>query len=157
MPSTRLVSRPVSKNFSITSSFGDVDPKYRDGLPHKGVDFGCPIGTPVRACFDGEVISVHRAEEGTEKNRRAGNRVLIDSSDKTTRARYFHLSSFKCKVGQKVMEGDIIGVSGDTGVVSGPHLHFELRTLPEDTVAFKPDFKDEHPEHIEIDGKEGWV
>ncbi len=137
------VLRPVGKNFRITADFGTVLEGYRDGLPHKGVDFGCPIGTPVLACFDGRVISRWRAEEGSKKNRRAGNRILIDSEGKKTRARYFHLSSFKVILGQKVKKGDTIGLSGDTGTVTGPHLHFELRHLPGDRIAFKPEFEDE--------------
>lgn len=140
------VLRPVPKRVPVTCDFGVVTPGFRDNLPHKGIDFGCPIGTPVWACFDGEVVSVWRAEEGNEKNRRAGNRILLDSGDRKIRARYFHLSNFNVKVGQKVTKGEVIGSSGDTGIVSGPHLHFELRDLPGDTDAFKPEFEDESKE-----------
>jgi murein DD-endopeptidase len=126
------VLRPVSKRWPVTADFGEVNPGLRDGLPHKGIDFGCPLGTPVMACFDGFIGLVRRVEEGTEKERRAGNRIGLYSHDGKVRALYFHLSKFSRSLGESVKAGDMIALSGDTGVVTGPHLHFELRRLPED-------------------------
>jgi len=129
--------RPVDKKYKITSVFGAVNPALRDGLPHKGVDFGCPTGTHVYACFDGVVELIKDETEGTEKQRRAGRRLIIYS--RTHKALYFHLLSPLCELGQKVKRGDVIALSGATGVVTGPHLHFEIRTLNDDE-PIEPEF-----------------
>ena len=150
------VLRPVPKRYPVTSDFGEISPGFRDGLPHKGVDFGCPIGTPVVACFDGTVGLVLRLEEGTEKQRRAGNRLALYSADGKVRALYFHLSSFKVQAGQKVKQGDVLALSGDTGVVSGAHLHFETRHLPAD-VSFQAEFDDAPIPTAEDNDKEAWI
>lgn len=142
------VMRPVSKSTPITSAFGQIDPGLRDNKPHKGVDFGCPIGTPVWACFDGTIQVVLRAEEPAgdteeaQKQRRAGNRIALVTEDGSYRALYFHLSKFNVKVGDKVKKGDVIGFSGDTGHVTGPHLHFQMNQVH---VPIKPEFDDEIP------------
>lgn len=135
------VFRPVSKRFPITGPFGSVNPNLRGGKPHRGVDIGCPIGTPVWACFDGVIKAALRTEQG-EDGARLGNRVALDTPDGQVRALHFHLSSFKCEVGQKVKEGDLIALSGDTGIVTGPHLCFGLRKMPE-YEPIEPEFKDE--------------
>jgi murein DD-endopeptidase len=149
------VLRPVSKRWLVTADFGEVNPNLRDGLPHKGVDFGCPIGTPVLAAFDGFVGLMRRVEEGTEKERRAGNRLALYSHDGKFRALYFHLSRFECCLGDKVQAGDVIALSGDTGVVTGAHLHFETRRLPEDE-AFQVVF-DEPIQSMDVPGNQANV
>ena len=77
-----------------------------------------PIGTPVEATGDGTVIM-------TRKHPYAGNYVVIEHGSKY-KTRYLHLSKILVKKGQKVSRGQRIGLSGKTGRVTGPHLHYEL-------------------------------
>jgi murein DD-endopeptidase MepM/ murein hydrolase activator NlpD len=58
-----------------------------------------------------------------------GNAIIIDHGG-GKRAIYAHLSKINVKVGQKIIEGQLIGLSGNTGNSSGPHLHFEVRVSP---------------------------
>lgn len=86
---------------------------------HKGVDVGVPRGTSVVAMRDGTVT---KAGWGTGY----GNVIYI-KHDNGYETRYAHLTSFNVSVGQKVQQGQVIARSGNTGVGSGPHLHFEIR------------------------------
>lgn len=136
--------RPVDAKWGISSPFGASDSNLREG-PHKGVDFACPVGSPIRACFDG-VILLRKTEDEINKKKtkdgkaKEGNRLGLYNRD--YRALYWHLQDFECKLGQKVKRGDIIGWSGKTGNASGPHLHFELRILNSDK-AVRPEFEGE--------------
>jgi murein DD-endopeptidase MepM/ murein hydrolase activator NlpD len=83
---------------------------------HSGVDFRAKLGTPIKASNSGKVVIA--------KDRYyAGNSVVIDHGLGMYSC-YFHLSSIDVKVGDKVNKNDIIGKSGKSGRVSGPHLHF---------------------------------
>ncbi|SEC02814.1 LysM peptidoglycan-binding domain-containing M23 family metallopeptidase [Streptomyces sp. TLI_105] len=90
---------------------------------HTGVDFIASTGTPVHAVGPGTVYS---AGDGGAY----GNQVVIQHADGTF-SQYAHLSSIAVSAGQTVSGGDQIGLSGATGNVTGPHLHFEMRTGPE--------------------------
>ncbi|TIW30281.1 MAG: M23 family metallopeptidase, partial [Mesorhizobium sp.] len=87
---------------------------------HKGVDWAAPLGTPIAAAFDGEVV--FQGDGGGY-----GNLVKI-SHGNGRETRYAHMQKFAVKggVGAKVKAGDIIGYIGTTGLSTGPHLHFEL-------------------------------
>ncbi|GAT81819.1 putative Secreted peptidase [Streptomyces sp. F-3] len=89
---------------------------------HTGVDFAVPTGTPVRAVGAGTVVSAGWGGA-------YGNQVVIRLNDGHY-AQYAHLSSISVSVGQSVSTGQRIGLSGATGNVTGPHLHFEIRTTP---------------------------
>lgn len=85
---------------------------------HSGTDFRAAIGTPVVAANDGIVrIAKDRYY--------AGGSVVIDHGYKIF-SQYYHLSQVKVKVGQKVKKGEVIALSGDTGRVTGAHLHFGI-------------------------------
>ena len=85
---------------------------------HSGTDFRAAIGTPVVAANDGIVrIAKDRYY--------AGGSVIIDHGYKIF-SQYYHLSQLKVKVGQKVKKGEVIALSGDTGRVTGAHLHFGI-------------------------------
>lgn len=88
---------------------------------HKGVDYSAAIGTPVKSTGDGKV-----AFKG-EKNG-YGNVIEISHANKYSTL-YAHLSGFKSqlKVGSMIKQGDIIGYVGNTGLATGPHLHYEFR------------------------------
>lgn len=87
---------------------------------HTGVDFAVPVGTPIKAAGPGTVV---RAGTGGPY----GNEVVIRHDD-GMHSQYAHLSRLGVKAGQKVQGGQVIGQSGATGNVTGPHLHFEIRT-----------------------------
>lgn len=130
-------TKPFSKSFRISSRFGATDSELRTE-PHKGVDFACPKGTPLIACFDG-LILIQR--DGSD-NSRAGSRLWLYNYADDIRAGYFHMSEFKFdKAGENVKRGELIGWSGDTGNVSGPHLHFQLEGL-KDGLPCEPIFID---------------
>lgn len=101
------------------------------------MDFACPEGTVVRACFDGVIGYLRNKGDGNG----AGNRLSLYCRD--YRALYFHLkdSGFLCEVGQKVTMGSPLALSGNTGASTGPHLHFELRVLGSD-LPTKPEFEE---------------
>ena len=106
---------PVS-GFKISAPYGH----YSNGKPHHGVDFACPIGTPVKANRSGKVIKAGWDNGGF------GNHVRIDSGDGLIEI-YGHMSRVNVKVGDTIHAGQLLGLSGDTGNVTGPHLHFEVR------------------------------
>lgn len=98
----------------VTSPFG-----MRNGVLHAGTDFGAPMGSAIHASMDGTVT---RAEwfDGY------GLATDIDHGGGYM-TRYGHQSSIKVKKGDKVRQGDVIGLVGSTGDSTGPHLHFEIR------------------------------
>jgi len=98
----------------ITSRFG-----LRWGRMHNGVDIAVPIGTPVKAAADGCVIFA---------GWRSGyGRLVILDHGAGVHTYYGHNSSFAADIGDAVARGDRIALSGNSGVSTGPHLHFEVR------------------------------
>ncbi len=101
------------------SGFGyRIHPIYQTRIFHDGMDFSCDIGTPVYATADG-VVKNARWERGY------GYIVTIDHGY-GYETRYAHLKSFNVKRGQKVVRGETIALSGNTGRSSGPHVHYEV-------------------------------
>ncbi len=101
----------------ITSAFGNKR-LFNGTLKsyHSGTDFRAKTGTPIIASNRGRVVLV--------KNRFfAGNSVIIDHGEGIYSG-YYHLSKFAVNVGDIVEKGQVIGYSGATGRVTGPHLHF---------------------------------
>jgi len=104
----------------ITSSFGKAR-IYNDTLNgyHSGTDFRAKIGTPLIACNDGKIVLA--------KDRfYSGGSVIIDHGQGIYTC-YYHMSKFDVKKGDKIKRGELLGLSGDTGRVTGPHLHFSVR------------------------------
>jgi len=101
------------KGATFTSGYG-----WRWGRMHEGNDFGTPTGTPLAAMSTGTVIFA-----GFQGG--YGNKVEIEYWDGTVSV-YGHLSSISASVGDRVAPGDIIGLSGNTGHSTGPHLHLEI-------------------------------
>ncbi len=101
------------------STFGGTG--IRRGAPHAGVDIIAPVGTPVIAAADGEVISSHRHGKG-------GELVSLRHGDTGIRTLYIHLNHRFVRKGDRVRRGQVIGTSGQTGSRAGPypHLHFEM-------------------------------
>jgi len=110
---------PLPSQFkNITSLFGrrtfNGDEEY-----HAGIDIACPIGTPVYAVISGEVVTADWVPG-------YGYCVMLKHPDETVTV-YGHLSDIKVSVGDKVEQGKVIALSGNTGKSTGPHLHFEVR------------------------------
>jgi murein DD-endopeptidase MepM/ murein hydrolase activator NlpD len=94
---------------------------------HNGLDFGIPVGTQVDATMDGEVVYAGWNNQGY------GNLVIVENGPYKTY--YAHLSSIPVSVGDAVTVGTTIGLSGNTGNSTGPHLHYEIR---KDNVPINP-------------------
>jgi len=106
----------------VTSGFGmRFHPILKIRRPHRGVDYGAVRGTPVRAIGDGTVTRAGSDPGGF------GNVVEVRHSNGYV-TRYAHLNRFgaKGRRGTRVMQGDVIGYVGMTGLATAPHLHFEI-------------------------------
>ncbi|MCT9007872.1 LysM peptidoglycan-binding domain-containing M23 family metallopeptidase [Streptomyces rhizosphaerihabitans] len=90
---------------------------------HTGVDFVVPTGTTIKSIAAGTVVSAGWGGA-------YGNQVVIQHADGKY-SQYAHMSSLSVSAGQTVTEGQQVGLSGATGNVTGPHLHFEIRTTPD--------------------------
>jgi murein DD-endopeptidase MepM/ murein hydrolase activator NlpD len=94
---------------------------------HDGIDLAAPIGTAVYAAGDGIVTFEGWGQNNSWMLGMAGISILIKHSDIYTG--YAHLSRTVIDAGQHVTKGQLIGYSGNTGDVTGPHLHFEVLPL----------------------------
>ena len=107
----------------ITSSFSHnrLHPIKKVWRAHKGVDYGAPTGTPVMATGDG-LITLARRKGGYGKTVIIRHAGVYDTL-------YAHLSGYGKNItpGKRVKQGDIIGYVGNTGLATGPHLHYEFR------------------------------
>lgn len=117
-PGSGELAWPV--NGPVTSSFGmrvhPVTGKYR---MHTGIDIAVPRGTKIHSAGDGEVIFAGN-------NGGYGKCIIIDHGK--YRTLYGHLLSYNVRPGDKVRKGQVIGRADSTGVSTGDHLHFEVRT-----------------------------
>lgn len=123
-----------------------VSQGFNGNTSHKGnakyaVDFAMDIGTEVYAARGGRVVEIvqHHNQHGTGKEmRQYANYVIIEHSDKTL-GRYFHLkqNSVKLHLADEVKQGELIGLSGNTGRTSGPHLHFVVTKAEEFRNAYR--------------------
>ena len=105
----------------LTAAYGTLmHPFYRTLQHHQGVDYAIPEGTRVFATADGVV------KEIKGKNSTSGLTVIIDHGNGYTTS-YSHLQSAKVKRGKRVQRGDIIALSGNSGLSLAPHLHYEVR------------------------------
>lgn len=116
----------VSSPFSLHR----LNPVLHIYRPHYGVDLAAPAGTPVHAAGNGEIA--FRGRDGGY-----GNLIIIHNRGGKYSTRYAHLLRFAkgIRVGTRVHQGEIIGYVGETGLTTGPHLHFEIRV---DGVAKNP-------------------
>ena len=111
---------PDTKKYRFSSSFGyRKDPFTGRSKRHTGVDFAMKPGFPIYATGDGVV------ESGKFELFGYGNQVVIDHGF-GYKTRYAHLKSVGVGEGMKVKRGECIGLSGNSGRSSGPHLHYEV-------------------------------
>jgi murein DD-endopeptidase MepM/ murein hydrolase activator NlpD len=106
------VDGPVSSPFGVRHSGLDF-------RVHRGIDIAVPSGTPIRAMAPGRV---HFAG-----SRSGYGLVVIIDHRRSTRTVYAHLSEIHVVTGQEIRGRPVIGLSGATGRVTGPHLHFEIQ------------------------------
>ncbi len=112
-----IVNNTLTK---LTASYGpSMHPFYRTVRLHEGVDYSVPEGTRVFATADGVVESV------SNLNSTAGKTVVIDHGNGYKTA-YKHLSSIVVPRGRSVKRGDIIALTGNSGLSLSPHLHYEI-------------------------------
>ena len=105
---------------TLTASYGmRIHPFYRTLQSHQGVDYTVPEGSRVFATADGRVKEI--ATRST-----AGRTIVIDHGNGYETS-YSHLLAVNVRRGQEVRRGDIIGLSGNTGLSIAPHLHYEVR------------------------------
>lgn len=103
----------------ITSEYGErVHPVFKTVKMHTGIDIDSPLGTPIKSSTAGKVLKV--GEDTTN-----GKYVRVESGK--YEVVYAHCYKINVVEGQSVKQGDILGEVGDTGVASGPHLHFEIQ------------------------------
>ena len=116
------ISKPfiLPLDSKITSSFGKAR-VYNGSLKgyHSGTDYRAAMGTPIKAANDARVALV-------QKRFYSGGTVLLDHGEGIYTC-YFHMSAFHVKQGQMVKRGEVLGLSGQSGRVTGPHLHFSAR------------------------------
>jgi len=110
---TGTFAKPITRGV-VTSEFG-----WRWGRRHNGIDIGLPTGSDVKAA-DGGVIVFSGTKGGY------GKCVIIDHGA-NLRTLYAHNSKLYVRKGDKVFKGQTIAASGNTGVSTGPHLHFEIQ------------------------------
>ena len=118
----------------LTSFFGDRRIyAYNNGKSstslHYGIDYGVPTGSEVFACGGGKIVMA-------ENRISTGWSICIEHLPGLY-SLYYHMSELKVKVGQMVKQGELIGLSGATGLATGPHLHWEVRLNME---AISPEF-----------------
>lgn len=149
--------RPKSKEASVRPEDVDLDVLLSQGLlipvegvniaklrdsflsqrgnyaKHLAIDIGAPRGTPVLATTDGQIVKINR-------ERRGGKSLYQTDATGKYLLFYCHLNGYADNVvpGRQVRKGDVIAYVGATGhVIGGPHLHFSITRLPEDSANFK--------------------
>lgn len=114
--------QPIANNdlHRTSSGFGyRIHPIYHVRKLHKGMDFVAPVGTPIYATGDGII------EVATKSYHGYGTYVRINHGYGYKTA-YAHMSVLKVRRGQHIKRGEIVGLLGNTGLSTGPHLHYEV-------------------------------
>ena len=106
----------ISSNFNLRRKH----PLWKSSMPHRGIDYAAPRGTPILASGDGVVTKA-------SKTRANGNYVVLRHGEQFV-TKYLHMSRFArgIRAGKRVQQGDTIGYVGATGWATGPHLHYEF-------------------------------
>jgi murein DD-endopeptidase MepM/ murein hydrolase activator NlpD len=106
----------ISSNFSLRR----FHPIHKRVMPHRGIDYAAPSGTPVLSAGDGRIVAASKSGPN-------GNFVVVQHGEEI-QTKYLHLSRFArgIRSGQKVTQGQVIGYVGATGWATAPHLHYEF-------------------------------
>lgn len=118
-----MVTHPMKPStYTVSSGYGS-----RWGTFHAGLDFACPVGTPIYAAGDGVVVQGTDRAQGSVDG--FGSWIWIDCQDSVGVDLVYghvHHPGILVKAGDRVKAGQQIGVSGNEGETTGPHLHFEV-------------------------------
>ncbi len=126
-PDNVSLKKYIPENKAVTPAKGYISSPYgvrtnpfnsKEKEFHTGLDIAAPKGTFIKAAYDGIVISADNSAV-------AGNYIRIQSADDITTL-YAHNQFNFVKTGDKVLAGQVIAAMGDTGMATGPHLHFEF-------------------------------
>ena len=109
---------PLSE-IKIVGDYGDIRTSHNDKIQHLGVDLKASKNTFLYALNDGKITIIKNLPD-------YGNTAIINHG-LGVYSLYLHLAEFKVENGRTVKQGDIIGLSGDTGYVTAPHLHFSIK------------------------------
>lgn len=113
--------RPVSEEISwISSSYSQsrYHPVLNVNRPHEGVDVSAPVGAPIRATANGRVVEIGRQP--------GYGRIVEISHGHGFRTLYGHVSELTVSRGERIERGDVIARVGETGLTSGPNVHYEV-------------------------------
>jgi len=151
------------EQYGIGQAYGGKFSHFLKGRTH-AIDFTMDVGTPICAARDGIVIDVKEDSNKhgkTYKYQEYGNYIIIYHTDGTM-ANYFHLkkNGSKVEVGDKVVAGQLIALSGNTGWSSGPHLHFQVYVFDADmkVKTIPTRFRQENGKSIILkNSKEGYI
>ncbi|MGN0729231.1 peptidoglycan DD-metalloendopeptidase family protein [Treponema sp.] len=114
-----IFSNPLKSKYRLTSRFGSrADPFTGIASKHTGIDMACPIGTPIYSSMSGKIAY-------TGFSSVFGNYVIINHYD-GYQTLYAHMSKILVQKGASVGQGEKIGLVGNTGYSTGPHLHFTV-------------------------------
>jgi murein DD-endopeptidase MepM/ murein hydrolase activator NlpD len=120
---TQIPSGPPVKNARTSSGYGKrIHPVTGVMKYHRGQDFAVNTGTPIYAPADGAIEAIRPSNKGSGNFLRILHSYGFSSS-------YSHLSKFAVKKGDFIKKGDLIAYSGNSGLTSGPHLHYEVRFI----------------------------
>lgn len=122
--------------YRITATFGQAGSMWSTGY-HTGLDFAAPVGTPLVAVAHGTITDI------TEYDGAYGNWTTLTTDD-GTEIWYCHQTTIDVSVGDEVDPGEHIGTVGQTGNVSGPHLHLEVHPDGDDDGIDPADVLEEH-------------
>ncbi len=113
--------KALRNNYIGAFNMRRLHPKLGYIRPHKGIDFGCDRGTPVYATGDATV------EIASENGYNGGyGRMILLDHEFGYKTRYAHLNKVLVKPGERVVRGQVIAETGNTGISTGPHLHYEV-------------------------------
>lgn len=112
---------PINARVSSSFNLQRRHPVLDIVRPHEGTDYAAPVGTPIKSVGEGKVIFAG-------KKGGYGNTVVLKHGDGITTL-YAHLNRIDGSIrnGKRVVQGDVVGYLGSTGMVTGPHLHYEFR------------------------------
>ncbi len=127
-PGKGVLKYPLA-NVNVTQYFGNTpfasqNPQVYNGGGHNGVDFSAKVGTPILSAQSGTVVGTGNTDSSCS-GVSYGKWVLVKHANGLTTL-YAHLSVIQVSTGQQVAAGEKLGLSGNTGYSTGPHLHFTV-------------------------------
>ena len=121
--------RPVDEKFKVSSPFGMRKAPVGEAKPemHNGIDYATLIGTPFVAVAEGMIAAADWQD--TDEKKGFGLRIIqsVVVGSEIIQVFYAHLSKISVKAGERVLSGQELGLTGNSGRSSGPHLHLAFR------------------------------